>query len=238
MSLIDETVNLLIKQYWEKPKAKAEIELYARLWDVDRAFLASLDGAFDLDNAVGKQLDVLGRIVGISRSVPSITPKIYFGFSLNPSAKGFADKFNNQRISAPFFDKFSIPFTDFQLGDNDYRLFIRVKAALNRASAYLSSDDYISIQDVILAAFEGRAFVIDNQDMSLTLYVTPAVSAERLRLIRTLNLLPKPQGVRYKVIIQAEPGSTFGFSNNAEALGFADKFDSSRRGGFLARKVI
>jgi len=238
VAMVEEVTNLLIKQYWEKPKAKAEIELKASSWDKTRAFLAALDPAFDLDNAVGAQLDVLGRIVGISRNVPSVVPKIYFGFSINPTSQGFSDKFNSSRIGGPFFDKFSSQFTDLQLGDSDYRFFIRVKAAANRASAYLSSDTYIGIQDVILAAFAGRAYVVDNLDMTLTLYVSPIVSLDRLNLIEKLGLLPKPQGVRYKVVVQAEPGETFGFSNNPSSRGFADKFDTSRQGGYLARKVL
>lgn len=238
MALVDETTNLLIKQYWEKPKAKSEIGLNASTWDNVRAFLAALDSAFDLDNAVGAQLDVLGRIVGISRSVPNVIPKVYFGFDNNPIDKGFASKFDPMRIGAPFFSKFSSAFTDLQLGDSDYRFFIKVKAALNNASGYVSSDRYTDIQDVVLSAFDGRAYVVDNLDMTLTLYVSPVVSLERLRLIRALNLLPKPQGVRYKVIIQAEPGATFGFANNPISRGFASKFDPSREGGFFARKVI
>lgn len=238
MSLVDETVNLLIKQYWEKTKARAEIELEAITWEKTRAFLAALDPAFDLDNAVGSQLDVLGRIVGISRSVPGVVPKIYFGLSNNPDSKGFASKFDQLRIGGPFYSKFSSAFTDLQLGDSDYRFFIRVKASLNRASGYLSSDQYIDIQTVILSAFDGRAYVVDNLDMTLTLYVSPIVSLDRLRLIMALNLLPKPQGVRYKVIIQAEPGMTFGFSKNPLSRGFASKFDPLRQGGLFARKVI
>lgn len=238
MALVDETANLLIKQYWEKPKAKAEIELQASTWETTRAFLDSLDAAFDLDNAIGAQLDVLGRIVGISRSVPDVIPKVYFGFSINPNNEGFASKFDPMRIGGPFFSKFSSAFTDLQLNDSDYRFFIRVKAALNRASGYVSSDTYIDIQEVVLAAFDGRAYVVDNLDMTLTLYVSPVISLDRLNLIRALNLLPKPQGVRYKVIIQAEPGVTFGFANNPLSRGFASKFDPLREGGFFARKVI
>lgn len=238
MPLVDETVNLLIKQYWEKPRAKAEIELQASTWEKTRAFIDALDPAFDLDNAVGPQLDVLGRIVGISRSVPGVIPKVYFGFDINVTDKGFASKFNPLRVGAPFYSKFSSKFTDLQLGDSDYRFFIRVKAAKNRASGYVSSDKYISIQDVVLSAFDGRAYVVDNLDMTLTLYVSPVVSLDRLRLIQALNLLPKPQGVRYKVIIQAEPGITFGFDNNPLSLGFGSKFDPSRVGGIFARKVI
>lgn len=238
MALVDETANLLIKQYWEKPKAKAEIELQASTWEKTRAFLDALDPAFDLDNAVGAQLDVLGRIVGISRSVPDIIPKVYFGFSINPNNEGFASKFNPLRIGGPFFSKFSSAFTDLQLNDSDYRFFIRVKASLNRASGYVSSDTYIGIQDVVLSALEGRAYVVDNLDMTLTLYVSTTVSLDRIRLIRALNLLPKPQGVRYKVIIRADVGLTFGFSNNPDSQGFASKFDPLRIGGLFARKVI
>lgn len=238
MPMVDETANLLIKQYWEKPKAKAEIELQASTWETTRAFLDALDPAFDLDNAIGAQLDVLGRIVGISRSVPDVIPKIYFGFSINPNNEGFASKFDPMRIGGPFFSKFSSAFTDLQLGDSDYRFFIRVKAALNRAAGYVSSDQYISIQDVVLSAFDGRAYVVDNLNMTLTLYVSPVVSLDRLRLIQALNLLPKPQGVRYKVIIQAEIGLTFGFSNNPDSKGFSSKFDPLREGGLFARKVI
>jgi hypothetical protein len=238
LSLVSEYTNLLIKQYWEKPKAKAEIQLKAETWDKTRAFLASLDDAFDLDLAVGAQLDVLGRIVGIPREVPEVVEKTYFGFTINPDSLGFADRFNALRIGGPFFDRFSSQYTALQLNDNDYRFFIRVKVALNWASAYVSSDERISIQDVILSAFNGRAYVVDNLNMTLTLYVSPVVSLERIRLIRRLNLLPKPQGVRYRVITQAEPGFTFGFAANPNSKGFADKFDPSREGGFMARKVI
>lgn len=238
MPLVEDTVNLLIKQYWEKPKAKAEIELQASSWETTRLFLDSLDQAFDLDNAEGPQLDVLGRIVGIGRSVPDVIPKIYFGFDLNPDSRGFSSKFNPLRIGGPFYRKFSSSFTDLQLGDSDYIFFIRVKAALNRAAGYISSDTYISIQDVVIAAFNGQAYVVDNLDMTLTLYVSSVVGLDRLRLIQALNLLPKPQGVRYKVIIQADIGLTFGFSNNPVSRGFASKFDPSRVGGTFARKVI
>jgi len=205
VTLVTETTNLLIKQYWEKPKANAEIEFRAQTWGTVSDFLAALDPAFDLDTAVGVQLDVLGRIVGISRNIPAAA---------------------QEGLPGP------------QLEDSDYRFFIRVKASFNRSSAYLSSDTFISVQSVILAAFNGGAYVVDNLDMTLTLYVSPQVSIARLRLIRVLGLFPKPQGVRYKLIVQAEPGATFGFSNNPSSRGFSDKFDASRVGGYFARKVL
>lgn len=197
MSLVTETSNLLIKQYWEKPKAKAEIELIASMWDKVRAFLAALDPAFDLDSAVGSQLDVLGRIEQLGRSAPGVIARRFFGFSNNTESLGFADKFDPTRVGGPFADRFSSSYTDLQLPDIDYRAFIGVKAAFNRASAYLASDELVSIQDVILLAFDGQAYVTDNLDMTLTLHVPITYDPDRLRLIQVLGLLPKPQGVRY-----------------------------------------
>lgn len=106
------------------------------------------------------------------------------------------------------------------------------------ASAYLGSDDRVSLQDVIMTAFENKVYAVDNQNMSMTLYVSPLVSSDRLNLIFKLDLLPKPMGVRYKTIIQAAPLKTFGFSNNPNTKGFADRFDTTRIGGIFARKVI
>ncbi len=57
--------NLLIIQYHNKPKAKATIELLAKTLPVDLIF-AVRDG-FNLDTAVGKQLDILGKYVGTDR---------------------------------------------------------------------------------------------------------------------------------------------------------------------------
>jgi len=238
MSLIDQYTLLLIKQYWEKPRARAEIELqmdgWQRLADLIRAF----EVEYDLDFARGVQLDVLGKIVGVPRIVPAVLSRITFGFDNNPNSRGFADRFNVSREGAPFFRRFEPQYTSQQLTDNQYRRLIRAKVALNVCSAYIASDDRISIQDVINQAFDGRAYVVDNQNMSLTLYVSPSVSLDELRLIRQLGLLPKPQGVRYSFVIQAEPGVTFGFDSNPNSIGFADRFDPSRVGGIFARKVI
>lgn len=194
--------DLLIKQYWEKPRAKAEIELLAKSWFKIYKLLYSFDAEYDLDNAYGKQLDVIGRIVGINRLVPSAVPKVSFGFSNNTDAKGFGSKFNPQRASAPFYSKFAQAFTPLELGDNDYKFFIRAKILKNSASAYISSDELVSIQDVVFTLFEGRATIFDFKDMSLVLGVDINFSPSRLALIKALDLIPTPLGVE---LIYAPP---------------------------------
>lgn len=58
--------NLLIMEYHNKPKAKSTIEASVELLP-DDLILEVING-FDLETAVGKQLDIIGTIVGVDRS--------------------------------------------------------------------------------------------------------------------------------------------------------------------------
>ena len=239
MTFESDYVNLLIKQYWEKPKAAAEIEMMAGTWRKTFEWIDSFSDEFDLNNATGDRLDIIGRIVGIGRNIPYSIPKIAFGFDENPNARGFDDKFSPLADRAPFQDKFERAYTSLQLDDTAYRLFIRARIAKNVGGPYLADDQGLSIQSAISALFDGFAYVLDKKDMTMTLYVSPRFNLDKLRAIVKLDLLPKPQGVRYGVVIQAGPGETFGFSDNVDSLPFADKFDlTNQPGGRLANKVV
>lgn len=228
---------LLIKQYFSKPKARAEIELMIGQFEKVYEILRQFPDKFDVDLAVGDQLDKVGKIVGISRNVAQVLAKIAFGFDDNANAKGFANKFGVVD-AAPFYDKFTPPYTDQQLNDFTFRRMIKAKIAVNNTSAFMASDERTSIQQVIQQAFNGEAYVIDKKAMTLWLYVSPSVNLDQLRLILALKLLPKPQGVRYSVIIQAAPSMTFGFADNANSLGFGDSFNPGASVGVFASKVI
>jgi len=239
VSFESEYVNLLIKQYWEKPKAYAEIGMKAGAWRKTFEWIDSFSEEFDLDNATGDRLDIIGRIVGIKRTVPFVVPKIAFGFDENVSARGFDDKFSPLADRAPFQDKFERAYTSLQLDDTAYRFFIRARIAKNVGGPYLADDQGLAIQEVVGTLFDGLAYVLDKKDMTLTLYVSPQYNLDNLRAILRLGLLPKPQGVRCAVIVQAGPGETFGFADNVNSLPFADKFDlTNQPGGRLANKVV
>lgn len=235
---VNEYALLLIKQYFSKPNARAETELVASVFESPYNVMRDFPDAFDVDLAIGDALDKVGKIVGVPRVVPLVLAKIAFGFDENPKARGFADRFNAAVISAPFYDKFTPPYTDQQLNDYDYRLIIKAKIAVNNTSAFIASDERISIQDVIQQAFNGQAYVVDKKGMTLWLYISPLIDLDRLRLLVTLKLLPKPQGVRYHYIIQAAPGQTFGFADNDNAVGFGDRFNPAGSVGVFASKVV
>lgn len=233
---VDQYLLLLIKQYYSKPKARAEIEMKVREYEKLYNIISTFPDEFDVDQAYGHRLDLIGKIVGVSRNVDEVVDKIGFGFDGNDNARGFADKDDATVVSAPFIEKFTPEYTDLQMDDPTYRLIIKAKIAVNNTSAYMVNDERISMQEVIQTAFENRAWVVDNYNMSLDLYVSPVFETQRLRVINKLNLLPKPQGVRYNQIINAERTQTFGFDDNEYSLGFGDKFGSNN--GYFATKVI
>jgi hypothetical protein len=237
-ALTDFYTKLLTLQYYEKPKAKAEVALKAGEIERLKTFLDQLAESFDLDDAVDDRLDKIGKLVGLPRTINLVVAKKLFGFDINPNAIGFASKFDVTRSGAPFSSKSTPDYTATQLDNFDYRTLIKAKIAVNIVKAVMVGDDgNVSIQDVIQQVFNGDAVVIDNKDMTLNLGIPFGFDLERLRLIVNAGLLPSPQGVGYKIFYQADSNS-FGFSNNPNSKGFASKFNSDYTGGLFARKVI
>ena len=81
-------------QYRGKPKASAEINLLAGAATGDM-FIQDVQDAFDVTTAVGPQLDILGKYIGLSRQVPETLSRPFFGFveydGSSTNTNGFQD---------------------------------------------------------------------------------------------------------------------------------------------------
>jgi hypothetical protein len=235
---VDEYVNLLILQYRNSPKAEATIRALVSKYEELYNVIKSFDKAFDVDTAEGVQLDILGKIVGIPRNVPfaaKVLPKNYFGFSDNTSsAYPMGDKFLTV-VAYPFKDRFEIPYTTGQLNDNSYRFFIKAKVVKNVVKAKMIDKNKLSLQDVVDYLFKSKAYVVDNYNMTLNLYINNTFDFSMLQYIKQLDLLPRPQGAGYKTIISYVEGSSFGFGVNN--TGFSDKFSTVTK-SYFAEKIL
>lgn len=195
---MSEYLKLIIKQYYDKPKAMGDIAMRAEGFERQADVLKSIPEWFDIDKAETNQLDIIGRIVVLPREVNAIIPRTFFGFDGNEYAKGFADRFDTTREGAVFYDRFEPPFLPQTLNNEQYRRFLKAKILTNNTTGTLAkNNDKISAQQAVIEAFNGNAYLIDNQDMTATLKVSNAVSDAELRLITKLNLIPKPLGVKY-----------------------------------------
>lgn len=77
---------LLAYEYRGLPNASRQMQLYSKQYVAD-FFAAELLACYDIDLAVGAQLDVLGKYVGVSRNIGVVIDRPYFGFWSYGSAR-------------------------------------------------------------------------------------------------------------------------------------------------------
>lgn len=136
--------NLLIKQYYDKPKARKTIELLASLLPINP--LEEMNKAYELDSALSQQLAILARWVGVDKNYPSPRYKTgtYFamphirgtGIELTDAVQsGFQEFDNPQPWNGPFLTSDDLIFDDNIIADNDLITLIKLKIIKNNVRA-------------------------------------------------------------------------------------------------------
>lgn len=186
--------DLLIRQYYDKPKAKATIEMYVDLF-LQKGIPFDITKIFDIDQAVGKQLDLIGKLVGVDRSTTGLVLKDRVFFSLgdglvNPTAK--YKSFGDGIITGEFINEGSVLSREIFLGDKDYRLLIKLKIATKHI-ANNNYSEYI-IENTLFDVF-GNDIEVSTGIMSITYKVRSTIN----RIVNVAlykQILPKPMGVK------------------------------------------
>ncbi|HGE6882288.1 TPA: DUF2612 domain-containing protein [Citrobacter amalonaticus] len=180
--------ELITNYHATKPKFFDHIDLSTRpLIDITTA-TRGLVSAFDIDTAVGVQLDILGLWIGRSRIVSQPISGVYF--SLDIDGLGF-----DQGVWQGPYDPDSGYTT---LSDETYRIILKAKIAINN---WDGRND--SLPPILDAALEGSGLkmqIVDNQDMTISIWVFPEtdisnVSLELITAIRQGYLTVKAAGV-------------------------------------------
>lgn len=166
--------DLITNYHAGKPKFFEHVDLSTRpLTDVSTV-VSGLIPAFDIDTAVGTQLDVIGEWVGRSRRVSTPVTGIYF--SWDTERVGW-----DQGVWQGPYDP-DDGFID--LSDEIYRLMLKVKVAINNWNG--QNDSLPAILDEALSRSGIRMAIIDNQDMSISIWILgdPSVAMSEIdRLI-------------------------------------------------------
>lgn len=180
--------DLITNYHAGKPLFFQHVDLSTRpLTDVS-ASLNSLITAFDIDTAVGVQLDILGEWIGRSRIVSVPISGIYFSFDTD--GLGW-----DQGVWQGPFDPDS-GYT--ALSDETYRVILKAKIAINNWDG--TNDSLPQILDTALAGSGLRMQIVDNQDMTISIWVFPEVdisdvSLELIAAIKQGYLTVKAAGV-------------------------------------------
>lgn len=162
---------------------------------------------FDLDAAVGQQLDVVGQWVGISRFVSTPISGVFFAF--DTVGLGFDQ--------AVWLGPGQAGSTLIILGDHQYRILLRAKIAINQWDGTIPG--IYAVWSILFALEQFHILLQDNQDMSMTviLLTTAFLDAATLALLTGGYMVPRPAGVRITGYTQ-RTAPIFAFDNNNALL--------------------
>lgn len=158
----------------------------------------SLVSAFDVDTAIGIQLDIIGLWVGVRRRQSIPIPNAFFTWD-DPDLG-----WNVGSWKGPFIPTEGISVLD----DDTYRAVIKAKIGANYWDGSMQGLQQIGSTD--LQSVGVQSFVLDNLDMSVTIYILGAPTAVLIEMIKRGLTPPKSAGVRVAgYILASAPGAPF-----------------------------
>lgn len=194
--LIEYYQDLLIVQYHDKPKAKAMIkaemeETLANLLDIQ------VRDAFDVDTAVGVQLDIIGKWVGVDRIFKGqlFDNKSWFSLTrynepTTPLQGGFSRFDNFDTLEGGFLTYDFIISTRNKINDTDFRLLIKLKIIRNNIKH--SPKD---IDEAMYKLFADTLYTVWGECMEMTFYYKKK-NCGIVKLGQEKNCFPTPTGVK------------------------------------------
>ena len=194
MKTVNDYLPLITTEHKGKPKFEATVKVAVAPACVIQNELAKFLPAFDIDTAIGRQLDTLGIWIGRARRISTPLTGIYFTWDET------ADTGWDSGVWKGPYDPDS-GLVD--LPDDSYRLLLRAKIAANSWDGSIPN-----AYAVWESVFPGSSISIqDNQDMSMSIGISNQILSAVDRELLVNGYIPlKPQGVRvnYYAVLPTE----------------------------------
>lgn len=171
----------------------------------------------DIDIATGVNLDVIGDIVGVSRIIPASIAVQFFGFEAQPGATVFGEE--GTAIGARFRNEGESDVATSVLQDPEFRLLIRAKIIKNHSRG--TTEDLLA--GLAYLANTDAAVVEDLGDMAIGVAIGRLLTFQEVALIATLDILPRPDGVRIAWRAMYDAEKYFGFDGQPNAKPFGEE---------------
>lgn len=178
-----------------------------------RSVVDAFPPAYDLDTAVGAQLDVVGEWAGRSRYLTAPLTDVYFTF--DDPALGL----DSGTWKGPFDPDTGLV----ELPDAPYRTLLRAAVASNLWNGSVPSA--YAIWDALLDGLGAGIFIVDGQDMSVQMgFGGGPIDAVTMAMLRRGYFDLKPAGVKVRgYFVNSEPKTpVFGFDVQGSGLGGFD----------------
>lgn len=195
--IVDDYLALITSAFREKPKFAGTVQINVDVPVRVQNLLTSMLAIFDLDTAVGSQLDIIGQWAGISRDVSIPITGVYFSW----------DDVQTDGWDFGIWQPNLAPTTVTTLPDDSYRTLIKAKIAANAWDG--TTDGAYAIWDTLFTQF--TILIQDHQDMSYDLIIVGGIVDSLTAALITGGYIPlKPEGVRVnEYLIPVDSGPAF-----------------------------
>jgi hypothetical protein len=186
----EEYLALITTEHQERPRFKATVQASVSPFAKVQEVLRSLVPAYDVDEAVGEQLDRVALWVGVTRRVAVPIDGFYFSWD-DTVATGWESGIW-KGIGDPDSGFVSLP-------DDLFRLLIRAKILANHWRG-----DIPGAYEILRAAFNvgSNITITDNQDMTMTVTIVAGSIPAVEQAILTEGYIPiRPSGVQANYVI-------------------------------------
>lgn len=199
---VDDYAALITSWHATRQKFVAVVKANVQPYIDMQSAIYGLIPAFDIDLAVGQQLDILGQWIGRSRNVPVPIPDLWF--AINNEKKGFDRGLWRQ----PYDTGSEIN----KLPDEEYRRLLKTRILLNRWDGTIEPLEY-AVSYFFSASFDTFFFVEDRQDMSCAFCFTGKwPDPVGLCMIEQQIVARAPMGIQtYYQVTTIEDQPLFGF---------------------------
>jgi RNAse (barnase) inhibitor barstar len=210
----DDYTNLVTSEHNKRPNFMAMIAQDVQGYVDNINLLRTFSNIFDIDQAAGQQLDMIGVWVGVSRNISTPLTGVYFAFDTALVGFNQGNWFGIGDATAGLT----------RLGDLDYLLLLKAKIASNHWDGTIPN-----AYAIWAIVFAGQPFVLliqDGQDMTMAIIVIGVINtAVTLSLITNGYIALRPAGVLitgyYQNTVPNFP--VFGFGPESATLaGFND----------------
>lgn len=197
----------ITSQHIARPRFTSVIALVGQAMSDISDVIASIPSMFDIDNAFGAQLDVIGKWVGRPRVVEQIVDVPFFGFQDDAAAQPFGELIN-VNIGARFYEQGEVFTSSSVLGDPEYRTILKAKIVRNQWDGSIAG-----LEAALQYVFGAECAVIDTGTLSLQIVVGRPITAIEKTLLSTFDLLPRAAGVtiqtiQYRTFLRGEADAT------------------------------
>lgn len=186
--------QLITSEHNQQPNFVATVALTANGIADITALLASLPSEFDIDNAIGAQLDAVGKWIGQGRQVNGVLLVQFFGFADDASALTFGE-LTNASVGGRFAELSDITQASAILQDPEYRTVLKAKIIANDYAGSIAELE-AACADVIGVP----CMFIDPGTRVVMIVVTETIDPVIQALLTGYDILPRPAGVRYQLV--------------------------------------